>query len=316
MIKIIFNVLRIFANHCVRTFTKPFLSYKIGQNFPFIKKIYGTLYNLTKPKMVNVFGQWLILHQNDQVFANEIISTGTFEDTELKMFLSFLQENMVIFDIGANIGYYTILAASRVGSHGQIYAFEPDKENFAILKNNVELNQHSNVKLLQLAVSDECGYLELNISLDNKGDHRTRKTSDLNIDRKSYKVKSITIDSFCDENNVYPDVIKMDIQGFEYFAILGMMNLLTQTQDLVLLIELWPYGLNESSGLDTSELLYKQLENFGFVIFNIDENSKKVSKINNMNEILMSLQGEAFTNLLCLKGKYYDNYNDVVLFVT
>lgn len=311
MSNIIVNKVKLVFFRGVEGFVKPLLGYKIGNKIPLIARMYRFIYEFTKPRMVNVFEQWLILHPDDQVFSNEILSKGVFEEFEISLFSSFLQKGMIVFDIGANVGYYTLIAAAKVGNSGRVYAFEPDKDNFDIIQKNIALNNHCNVELLNYAVADENGYLELSLSPENKGDHRTYKSGNIIKDREHYRVKAIALDSFFESKNIYPSIIKMDIQGFEYFAIQGMKNLIIQTPELVLLTEFWPYGISKH-GLDLPHLFYQQLECLGFEIFKINEDSKRISKVNDVTTLLKSLSGEAFTNLLCVKGKFINFIDQIV----
>lgn len=293
-------------------FVQLFLGYQLGQKFPFLKKIYSSTYNFFKPTKVQVFGQWLTLHPDDRVFSQAILAKGVFEEFETQLFLSSLEEGTTVFDIGANIGYYTLIAAQKVGRSGHVYAFEPDKENFKILKKNVVANNHANVTLMECAISDNDGYLELYVSPDNKGDHRTYKTSERLEPRNSYTVKAIAIDSLFSSSDITPSVIKMDIQGFEFFALKGMNTLIARIPRLALYTEFWPHGLISSS-LDSPVSYYEALVNLGFKIFNIDDSTRTLSRVLDINELLNSLPGESFTNFLCLKGDWsnLDKFIDV-----
>jgi len=281
---------------------KPFLGYKIGERIPILKTIFYSIQDLSKPNKVKVFGQWLILNPSDRLISREIILKGVFEEFETSLLSYFLHEGMTVLDIGANVGYYTLLAAQKVGNNGKVYAFEPDKDNFSVLVQNIEFNKHLNVECFQYAVSDEDGYLELYLSADNKGDHRTRKVGGTIKNRDFYRVKSINVDNFFTEAEVYPEIIKMDIQGFEYFALVGMKDLIKRAKELALFIEFWPHGLI-TAGLDSPKILYDLLENLDFEIFSIDEQSKQVSRVENSESLINSILGESFTNLLCMKGE-------------
>ena len=94
------------------------------------------------------------------------------EDLETRWILHTIRAGDVFVDVGANIGYYTVIAAKIVGDQGHVYAFEPDPTSFAILKANVERNGLANVTLEQKALSNEPGSLRLFLAHQNKGDHR------------------------------------------------------------------------------------------------------------------------------------------------
>jgi predicted methyltransferase len=68
-----------------------------------------------------------------------------------------IREGMTVFDLGAHVGYYTLLAAEQVGVTGHVFAFEPDPENYAVLIKNVELNGYKNVTFINMAISDMSG---------------------------------------------------------------------------------------------------------------------------------------------------------------
>ena len=95
----------------------------------------------------------------------------------------------VFWDIGANIGYFTVLMANLVGSSGKIFSFEPEPLNFKILQKNIEQNHLENVVLEQSAVGDTDGKIKLYLSNTNSGWHKVFPTqfvdyevSDKNID--------------------------------------------------------------------------------------------------------------------------------------
>src|SRR5438094_750470 len=84
----------------------------------------------------------------------------------------------VAVDVGANIGYHTLIFARAVGERGRVFAYEPDPDNFRLLRRNVELNGYRNVRPFQAAVSDRSGTLTLYLSRDNPADHRAYLPAD------------------------------------------------------------------------------------------------------------------------------------------
>ena len=165
---------------------------------------------------------------------------------------------MQVIDIGANIGYYTILFAKLVGKHGKVYAFEPDSLNFRYLEKNTK--KYKNVVLNNLAVGEKRGELLLFHSHLLNVDHQTYDSGE---NRIATKVKCIAIDDYSiDAKKV--DVIKVDIQGYEYFAIKGMTKMLENSANVTIIAEFWPYGLKKA-GLEPNCFL-ELLENMGFEI--------------------------------------------------
>jgi FkbM family methyltransferase len=90
---------------------------------------------------------------------------------------------MTVVDIGANIGYYSLIAAEPIGTDGKVYAFEPDPDNYALLVRNVELNGYRNVETVEKAVSSESGFVTLYIDRSNFGNRSLGKNNILDDGR-------------------------------------------------------------------------------------------------------------------------------------
>jgi len=109
---------------------------------------------------------------HDRMISATLQRDHIWEAYETQLTLRHLQRGDVYVDVGANIGYYTLVAAQRVGVTGKVIAYEPDPDNFALLKANVERNNLSNVTLFPFALHDTGGEGQLFLSGDNFGDHR------------------------------------------------------------------------------------------------------------------------------------------------
>jgi len=86
---------------------------------------------------------------------------GGYENTETELFEECIKKGDVVLDLGANIGYYTLIAAKLVGESGKVYAFEPDPTNYSFLKKSVEMNNYKNIVCEQKAVSNKNGKVRL-----------------------------------------------------------------------------------------------------------------------------------------------------------
>lgn len=82
---------------------------------------------------------------------------GSYENEKVKIFKKFVKKGRVVFDIGANVGYYSLLAANLVGPSGKVFAFEPLRSNFEHLKKNADINFYRNIFPFEVAVSDKSG---------------------------------------------------------------------------------------------------------------------------------------------------------------
>ena len=160
---------------------------------------------------------------------------------------------MVVLDIGANIGYYTTIF-SKLLEKGEVISFEPDSNNFLLLKKNCELNKMSNIKLHKLACGNVNKSKNLFISTKNKGDHRTYRIEDEN--RESKVISMVRLDDFLSDIKKL-DFVKIDVQGYEFDVILGMRNLISKFKPIIVL-EFWPKGLlmNKHSPKKFLEYLY------------------------------------------------------------
>jgi FkbM family methyltransferase len=160
-----------------------------------------------------------------------------------------------VLDIGAHIGYYTLIASEIVGEDGKVFAFEPNPTNFALLKRNVEENECDNVTLVNKAVSNKNGITKLYICADNTGDHRIYN---IGLGWESVDVETIRLDDYFKDEPI--DFIKMDVQGAEGLAIEGMSSLLQKNNDVKIVTEFCADMIRET-GVDPSQFLKRITKN-------------------------------------------------------
>jgi FkbM family methyltransferase len=151
-----------------------------------------------------------------------------------------IKPGMTVLDVGANIGFYSILFSKLVGKNGKVYAYEPEAENFLHLKKNCK--DLLNLSINNVAVSDKSGKIKLYYSDDLNVDHNTYDNGE---NRKCIEINSVSLDD-CFKNNEIIDFIKVDIQGYDYYALIGGKNLISRSSQLVILSEFWPYGLSNA----------------------------------------------------------------------
>ena len=149
---------------------------------------------------------------------------------------------MKIVDTGGNIGFYSILFSRLVGERGVIYVFEPDTVNFKYLRANTK--ELKNVAINHDAVAERTGMISLYRSNELNVDHQTY---DIGANRDSIEVPCITLDDHFHHNESV-DLIKMDIQGYEYHTLLGMKETIKRSHPIMILSEFWPYGLRKAEG--------------------------------------------------------------------
>jgi len=158
-----------------------------------------------------------------------------------------LQPGAVIVDIGANIGYYTLLAASHIGNTGKVIAFEPSVENCALLRRSLQANHFENVVLHNVAVADTASVVGFRMH-DSNGYIIPEHAS-----THAIQVPTVTLDHVLqDEPRI--DLIKMDIEGAEGRALQGMHRVMQRCQPIIF-TELNPSALQAVSHMTPEEYL-------------------------------------------------------------
>ena len=156
-----------------------------------------------------------------------------FKSKHNALWLSCLQNlnGKVFFDVGAHIGLYT-LPASKIAK--KIVAFEPSLFNLAKLRHHLVLNNvTNNVVVVPMAVSNVNGTLDFFES--SNGSHPKNSLlmgPELGVKRS---VEATTLDSYCEKNALYPDVLKIDVEGAEFYVLEGAKKLLSTKRPIIYL---------------------------------------------------------------------------------
>ena len=138
-----------------------------------------------------------------------------------------------------------------------MHVFEPEPVNFKHLKANTR--ELTNVVINDHAVAERVGMICLFRSNELNVDHQTY---DIGENRNSIEVPCITLDNYF-HHNEHVDFIKIDIQGYEYYALLGMRETIKRSDSIAIFCEFWPYGLLSKAGADPDEYL-ALLKEMGF----------------------------------------------------
>ena len=174
-----------------------------------IRKIKNYAYKNFKLKVIEIDGNKIFLDKDDslRLSINQI-----WEPTETELVKKEVKKGYTVIDIGANIGYYTLLFAKLVGKEGKVYAFEPEPNNLDLLKKNIEVNNYKNVIIEQKAVSDTTKSVNLFTAKQGIGEHRINFSW---FGNNGIEVEAIKLDDYINEKI---DFIKIDIEGAEYNA--------------------------------------------------------------------------------------------------
>jgi FkbM family methyltransferase len=166
---------------------------------------------------------------------------GTYEPIETRLVAQFLTPGMTVVDVGANIGYYTALAASKVGPHGRIFAIEPDARAFARLEKLIAEN-HLPACAFNFGLGDKTGEEHLYQSPDSRNNTPTMVAHGAFAPKATVPMK--TLDDCLDEWKVVRvDLLKIDVEGWEPRVCDGASRALTSGRISAILCEFNGYWL-------------------------------------------------------------------------
>lgn len=187
----------------------------------------------------------------------------TREDDMIQVVKEVLKPGMTVIDCGSNIGFYPLLEAKILKNSGSIYAIEPDVRNFKLLKKNIKICPYGeNIKPFQMAFSNNNGISKMFVAeqsnLNKLSSKDDRKFSNRHSIDGVVDVKTITMDDFCDQQNISPDLIRMDIEGFEVEVFQGMKKIFAKAKSgFMVFLELHPHAYsNERSFENELENLF------------------------------------------------------------
>jgi FkbM family methyltransferase len=175
------------------------------------------------------------------IIGEPIYVKGVFEETETWFIKKFIKSSKIFFDIGANIGYYSFLAAKYMGPSSQVHSFEPNPRMFTELQYNITLNGLNNIFPNQLALADKTGTGHL--SHYEKG-----KEVFCSLSQRVFpgvvatgfdEIKISTLDEYVYNNRVKQlDIMKIDVEGAELKVFQGAREVLKKAGALIIVFEL------------------------------------------------------------------------------
>ncbi|MBN8943062.1 MAG: FkbM family methyltransferase [Rhizobiales bacterium] len=201
--------------------------------------------------------------ERDDYVSTNIRDQGLWEPFETDLFLGQIASGDTVVDIGANIGWYSVLASLQAGPGGSVLSFEPSDENFAILARNLRRNGLTNVHAYRAAIGSEDTKGELYLSETNRGDHQLNSPDDT---RSSEKVSVRSLAGVLRGLKSRPSVLKIDTQGSEQRILQTVSP--SDLSDTTIFIEFWPHGLTRSGS--SVDGLLGILSSLGHGIFIID----------------------------------------------
>ncbi|MFZ0452107.1 MAG: FkbM family methyltransferase [Ignavibacteriaceae bacterium] len=199
---------------------------KVGLYKP-IRKIYNSIGRYNKQTEI-LIDKNKIKFWTPTYYLDDYVKNLAGEEQFLNEILLRLNEHNVFWDVGANIGFYSIVAAKIKDTNGKIFAFEPEPKTFSLLRKNIELNKMNNITSLSIALGDTDGDKLLYPSdTPNFGAHSFVQRTDYRVKKKGIKININTADKLIDEMKIdVPDIMKIDVEGAEILILRGMKRLL------------------------------------------------------------------------------------------
>ncbi|HEV8229082.1 MAG TPA: FkbM family methyltransferase [Candidatus Limnocylindria bacterium] len=261
---------------------------------PGVTRAHAMAKSLLKSTYTEVDGHRMYLDPQDSL---ELSLRGGYSPLQTSVVKEHVGPGDTVVDVGAHIGYYTLIFARLVGAKGRVFAFEPDPENFALLGKNVRLNGYTNVVIEPKAVSSRTEASRLFVDPGTAN----RRMFFPDESGRSVAIDAVRLDDYFGPDQRV-DFLKIDIEGFEVAALEGMSRLIARNPGLKIMTEFYPFGLARS-GNDPRAYL-EMLTAFGFVLHDIDSGRGVVApdSVADIASRYPAGDDHAATNLLCLRG--------------
>lgn len=201
-----------------------------------------------------IFGSWFSLDTSD--YLQRHIYAGSFERKETRIVRKLLGPGMTFVDVGANVGYYTALAAQLVGPTGSVFAFEPSVYAFPRLSKMIETNRLTCARAIKCALAESAGERLLygGVVDEEAADIRTATMVPHDSPRRAL-VGTETLDHMADELNIHHiDFLKIDVDGLEPMVLQGADGMITHGRISNIMLECAEYWFQRMN-TSTAELL-------------------------------------------------------------
>lgn len=243
----------------------------LGEHFRSTPEFCLRYLTFTEPKWVAAdvldrFVQWVDLRDR---YVSRGCLMGEWEASETSYFESRLNKGDVVLDIGANVGWFSLVAAKHIGHQGTVHAFEPRPETNRMLKRTIVDNQlQSVIHLWPYALSDRPALLDLMWAPngENPGGSHLRSEGEPG-GQVSEKVLAVRLDDLLPD--IAPDIVKIDIEGAEPLALAGATNALLRKHPPIL-SELFPAQLKALGRRSPAEFI-EQLGALGYGCYLLEE---------------------------------------------
>ncbi len=214
--------------------------------------------------------QKIKLDTNDDS-VSKFIFLGSYEKETVSFITKYINSGDTVVDIGANIGFFSLIFSKLVGEYGKVHSFEPSQREFLRLCENIGINKSRNVFLNQLALSNSNGFSKMNILRESRfGAYNSlRKISHLKVRNEKVQSEIVRTIKFDDYLTLFseslPNLIKIDVEGFEKQVLEGMKVLLSTDNSPCLIIEICEGTHKDEQG--SAQELIAYIESFGYCLY-------------------------------------------------
>ena len=266
-----------------------------------VKRILSVINSIFQSNFAEVRGQKMYLIEGFEEYSTE----GVYGALDTEIVESLIKPNDFVVDIGAAIGYFTLIFGRLVGKDGLVIAFEPKEDRFVTLKKNVNINNFNNIKLENKAILNESGTSTFFSLSDGAGLHFAGDNDEFINKENDYeqkipkKVSTVNLDKYLKELGILEKIsfIKIDVDGPE-LIVLQSSELLLKNKNLKILIE-WDLISSERSKCKPEDLVELLFDN-DFKVFYPNYKEKKYFQVSK-NELLKLKPNNETINLLCVK---------------
>jgi FkbM family methyltransferase len=226
----------------------------------------------------------------NQFIQRHVYFFGNYEREACELWSRCARSAKVIFDVGANIGVYSVLAA-KANPQARVHAFEPTPEVLTSLQQNIELNNLSNITVNGLAVGKENGtaFLQRCTGVDGTNEGMNFIAPSEEVDCKSQiPVSMVSLETYCEQQGIQQiDLMKVDIEGGEFDAFVGAQSLIDRQAIKCIFFELAEWAASRS-GHSTDDIK-RLLADAGYRLFEIHSGRLRpltTTGIQNMGSVL------------------------------
>ena len=272
---------------------KPLVNTGIG-NIPVIAYIYRFLIPyLIKNKSIDCgsFQMQVIAGKKISDVTTMFMLKGKYEPTTTNIFKTLLFPGDVVVDVGANVGYFSMLARSMVGVNGKVFAFEPEPNNLKSLHQNIRLNNFENVYPYPVALSSRKGITEFYTSVDDSR-HSLVKAKYHN------STVTVTMDKLDNLGPFHINLLKVDTEGSELEVLKGAEETIRKSPQINIITEVSLEGTRSVNDL------WDYLKSLGMRFFYvIDDSSETVVESTDPLQVLLACDNPGmYVNLLCSRN--------------